>query len=93
MIEYKAELRGNTVVLVDRWFPSSKTYSSCGTINPDVGLGVESWQCGCGAVHDRDLNAAINILNNGLDKLQPDLKCTQELRKTLSSDGAAMLTV
>ena len=84
MIQYKAELRGNTVVLVDRWFPSSKTCSECGLINSDVVLGVDAWQCECGAQHDRDLNAAINILNYGRDTLERDLKRTQESSKTLA---------
>jgi putative transposase len=67
MLEYKAQWYGRTVVAVDRWYPSSKTCSACGRINPTMPLRVRSWTCpGCGADHDRDVNAAKNILAAGL---------------------------
>jgi putative transposase len=67
MLEYKAQWYGRTVVAVDRWYPSSKTCSTCGRINPTMPLGVRSWTCpGCGTDHDRDINAAKNILAAGL---------------------------
>ena len=84
MIEYKAELRGNNVVLVNRWFPSSKTCSRCGQLH-DMPLDKRTMTCDCGNVQDRDLNAAINILNYGLDTLQPDPKRTQESSRTASA--------
>ncbi len=84
MIEYKAQLRGNNVVLVNRWFPSSKTCSRCGQLH-DMPLDKRTMACDCGNPMDRDLNAAINILNYGLDTLQPDLKRTQESSQTASA--------
>ncbi|MFI6265911.1 RNA-guided endonuclease InsQ/TnpB family protein [Micromonospora sp. NPDC051006] len=67
MIEYKAAWYGRTVIAIDRWYPSTKTCSACGRINTAMTLGVRAWTCpGCGAVHDRDVNAALNILAAGL---------------------------
>ncbi|MFG1952032.1 RNA-guided endonuclease InsQ/TnpB family protein [Micromonospora sp. NPDC048830] len=67
MLEYKAAWYGRTVVAVDRWYPSSKTCSGCGRLHPAMPLSVRSWTCpGCGAEHDRDVNAARNILAAGL---------------------------
>lgn len=68
MLSYKLEERGGQLVKVDRFFPSSQTCSNCGNINPVTkNLAVREWTCPvCGAHHDRDVNAAINILNEGL---------------------------
>ncbi|WP_406077265.1 RNA-guided endonuclease InsQ/TnpB family protein [Micromonospora sp. NBC_00858] len=67
MVEYKAAWYGRTVIAVDRWHPSTKTCSACGRINTAMALGVRSWtRPGCDAVHDRDVNAARNILAAGL---------------------------
>ncbi|MCT2584842.1 zinc ribbon domain-containing protein [Actinophytocola gossypii] len=65
ILEEKAEHYGRTVVKVDRWFPSSKTCSECGLVADSMPLRIRKWTCGCGAVHDRDFNAAINILAAG----------------------------
>lgn len=62
MIEYKAAMTGATVVVVDRWFPSSKTCHACGTIH-ELKLSDRTMSCDCGNVLDRDLNAAINLKN------------------------------
>ena len=62
MIEYKAAMTGVTVVVVDRWFPSSKTCHVCGTIH-ELKLSDRTMNCDCGNVLDRDLNAAINLRN------------------------------
>ena len=70
------------VVLVDRWFPSSKTCSRCGAINKDLTLSDRIYRCDCGNAMDRDLNAAINIEANGRHTLRGDLKRTQEQCKT-----------
>ena len=66
MLEEKAERYGKRVIRVDRWFPSSKMCSCCGHINSAVVLGVSEWDCPkCGVHHDRDDNAARNILAVG----------------------------
>lgn len=67
-LEYKANWYGKTVVAVDRFYPSSQLCSACGTQWPGTkDLSVRGWTCpACGAVHDRDTNAAKNILNEGL---------------------------
>jgi len=64
-IEEKAAMHGKSVVKIDRWFPSSKMCSECGTLQESMPLNVREWTCDCGATHDRDLNAARNILAVG----------------------------
>ena len=67
MLEYKAERYCRQIVAVDRWYPSSKTCSACGHLLASLSLGTRQWTCpGCGARHDRDINAAKNILAAGL---------------------------
>lgn len=65
LLEEKAERYGRTVHKVDRWFPSSKTCSECGAIRDNMPLSVRTWTCQCGTTHDRDHNAARNILAAG----------------------------
>lgn len=65
LVEEKAERYGRTVRKVSRWLPSSKTCSTCGNVQREMPLKVRTWTCGCGAVHDRDHNAAVNILAAG----------------------------
>ncbi|MGW2784756.1 RNA-guided endonuclease InsQ/TnpB family protein [Streptomyces populi] len=65
MLEYKCAWYGRGLVVVDRWFPSSKLCGTCGTVAAKMPLNVREWTCGCGAVHDRDVNAARNILAAG----------------------------
>jgi putative transposase len=61
-LTYKCELYGSKLVVVDRWFPSSKTCSNCGTKKETLALSERVFECGhCGFVIDRDLNAAINL--------------------------------
>ncbi|SNQ45659.1 transposase (fragment) [Frankia canadensis] len=66
MLEYKAGWYGREVIAVDRWYPSSKTCSSCGALVASLPLNIREWACRCGTVHDRDVNAAKNILAAGL---------------------------
>ncbi|MGY1946679.1 RNA-guided endonuclease InsQ/TnpB family protein [Nocardia asiatica] len=66
MLEYKADWYGRTVVAIDRFYPSSKTCSTCGRINDEMPLQVREWTCPCGTSHDRDVNAAKNIRAAGL---------------------------
>ncbi len=62
----KLEQKGSVLVKIDKWYPSSKTCHCCGTKNDEVTLGVRKWVCqNCGAVLDRDENAAINIKAEG----------------------------
>ena len=69
-IEYKAAWRGGHVVLVDRWFPSSKICSVCGYRLEELSLNVRHWSCpGCGASHDRDVNAATNLRNMAVSSI------------------------
>src|SRR3954452_4433731 len=65
MLEYKATWYGREVIVVDRWFPSSKLCSVCGDVAGMLPLDVRVWTCGCGATHDRDVNAAKNLLAAG----------------------------
>ena len=67
MLEYKCDWYGRDLVVIDRWFPSSKTCSACGRTVARLPLGTREWACpSCGARHDRDINAAKNILAAGL---------------------------
>jgi putative transposase len=65
-LTYKAQWNDKEVIPVGRFFPSSKTCNSCGWINNSLKLQDRSWKCKCGLDVDRDLNAAKNILNEGL---------------------------
>ena len=65
MVEEKAVRYGRYFSKVDRWFPSSQTCSVCGRVDGKKPLHVREWTCPCGAVHDRDGNAARNILAAG----------------------------
>ncbi|MFE4250174.1 RNA-guided endonuclease InsQ/TnpB family protein [Streptomyces sp. NPDC056910] len=65
MLEYKAAWYGREVIAIDRWFPSSKLCSSCGALADEMPLSVRTWTCECGTTHDRDVNAAKNLLAAG----------------------------
>jgi putative transposase len=66
-LAYKCERAGRRLIVIDRWYPSSKTCSACGHLLAELSLSARRWTCpGCGARHDRDINAAQNILAAGL---------------------------
>jgi putative transposase len=67
MLEYKADWNDKQIVKVNRFYPSSKTCHVCGWIKQDLNLSIREWTCqNCGTTHDRDQNASINILKEGL---------------------------
>jgi len=95
-LEYKAAWAGVMVYAVDRFFPSSKTCHVCGTINDHLTLSDRVWVCdGCGATLDRDLNAAINIVNLAVRRVPPELgaklqnACGEDVRPTVASLAAS----
>jgi putative transposase len=66
-LEYKCDWYGRNFVKIDRWFPSSKRCGHCGHVVEKLPLNIRSWTCPeCGTEHDRDVNAAKNILAAGL---------------------------
>lgn len=66
MLEEKAERYSKSVERIDRWYPSSKMCSCCGHIQTNMPLSVRDWMCpSCGTHHDRDVNAAVNIMAVG----------------------------
>ncbi|MFD7941286.1 RNA-guided endonuclease InsQ/TnpB family protein [Streptomyces sp. NPDC059755] len=65
MLEYKAAWYGRELIAVDRFFPSSRRCSHCGTLAEKMPLDVREWTCVCGTVHDRDVNAAKNLVAAG----------------------------
>ena len=66
-LEYKARWYGRELIGIDRWYPSSKRCSDCGYTMPKMPLSVREWVCPeCGSIHDRDINAARNVLAAGL---------------------------
>lgn len=62
-LEYKTNFRGIELVIADRWFPSSKMCSGCGSVNKNLKLSDRVYKCECGLVIDRDLNASMNLSN------------------------------
>lgn len=94
-LEYKSKLYGNDLIIADRWFPSTKMYSSCGK-KQDIGLSNRRYECSCGLSIDRDLNAAINLnkvatdfgdtLNDFKSSVSPDLS-------GLNVDGSNIVSI
>ena len=84
MISYKSDWYGKTFHQIDRWYPSSKTCSCCGHKVDKLPLDIREWACPkCNTHHDRDINAAINIKNQG------QLDCYEQLLDQFWSDGTA----
>ncbi|GAA4503351.1 hypothetical protein GCM10023191_056160 [Actinoallomurus oryzae] len=66
-LKYKAARHGRHLIVIDRWYPSSKTCSTCGHLLVELPLSTRAWRCpSCRTLHDRDINAAKNILAAGL---------------------------
>ncbi|MFE1838658.1 RNA-guided endonuclease InsQ/TnpB family protein [Streptomyces sviceus] len=66
-LRYKCEWYGRTLVVVDRFFPSTRRCSTCHVMSPRMDVSVRQWTCaGCGALHDRDVNAAVNLRDEGV---------------------------
>ncbi|MEU5040233.1 RNA-guided endonuclease InsQ/TnpB family protein [Streptomyces griseorubiginosus] len=66
-LRYKCEWYGRTLVVVDRFFPSTRRCSGCHVMGPRLDVSVRQWTCAeCGALHDRDVNAAVNLRDEGL---------------------------
>jgi len=71
ILRYKLEQQGKHLILIDRWFPSSKQCSKCGWKNNDLTLSDREWTCQkCEKHHDRDKNASQNLLNEGIKQLK-----------------------
>ena len=69
-LSYKVAWRGGHVVVIDRWYPSSKICSCCGHRLEELALGTRSWICSaCGVQHDRDVNAAVNLKNMAMSSI------------------------
>lgn len=85
MIDFKAKWYGRTVIAVDRWFPSSKTCSGCGHKLDELRLDIRQWTCPkCERDHDRDVNAAQNIVAAGM------LQLAGREDRDLRADGEAV---
>ena len=65
-LAYKLQEQGKALVKIDKWFPSSRMCSVCGAVKGELPLSERVYHCGCGVVMDRDINAAINIRNEGI---------------------------
>jgi putative transposase len=87
-LAYKCQRYGRRLVVIDRWYPSSKTCSACGHQLTNLSLSTRQWTCpSCGARHDRDINAAKNILAAGLAVARgsPGDACGADVRHSGSS--------
>ena len=81
MLKYKAEWYGKNIIQIGRFEPSSKTCNVCGTINKELELSDRVWTCdNCNTIHDRDINAAINIKNFALR----NYLCTERIQENHS---------
>jgi putative transposase len=87
-LDYKCRRYGRELVVIDRWYPSSKTCSACGHLLAELSLSTRHWTCpSCRARHDRDINAAKNILAAGraVARGSPGDACGGDVRHSGSS--------
>ncbi|MCK4381516.1 MAG: transposase, partial [Candidatus Lokiarchaeota archaeon] len=91
ILRYKMEQKGKYLILIDRFFPSSKMCSVCGYINNQLKLKDRKWSCpACSTEHDRDINASINIRNKGLENLKENqIKIINNNDTTVGTTGFA----
>jgi putative transposase len=90
MLKYKAQWSGKIYIEVDRFFPSSKTCNNCLHQIDILSLDIRSWQCPkCQTRHDRDINAAINIRDEGLRILAGGHLATASFQRVRPSKGTA----
>lgn len=89
ILGYVASTKGKIVHLIDRWFPSSKTCSDCGLVYKELNIKEREWACpGCGVIHDRDRNAALNIHREGASSLRlGDVRLSQESNRCLTLES------
>ncbi|WP_017974966.1 zinc ribbon domain-containing protein [Actinopolyspora halophila] len=85
LLSEKANRYGRELVIIDRWLPTSQTCSDCGRVDGAKPLSVRTWSCPCGATHDRDRNAARNILAAGRAERQN--ACGPDVRPHTGADG------
>jgi putative transposase len=89
-LAYKCERYGRRLVVIDRWYPSSKTCSACGHLLAELSLSARHWTCPtCRARHDRDVNAAKSILAAGLAVARgsPGDACGADVRQSVLQGG------
>ena len=92
MLKYKAEWSGKIYIEVDRFFPSSKTCNHCLHRTSEMPLDLRSWQCPkCGTLHDRDINAAKNIRDEGLRILEVGHTSVASGERVRPSKGTAFV--
>lgn len=92
MLKYKAEWEGKVYIEVDRYFPSSKTFNHCLHQVDSLTLDIRSWQCtNCNTIHDRDINAAKNIRDEGLRLLAVGHIATASGERVRPSKGTAFV--
>ena len=99
MIKYKSEWAGREIIQVNQWFPSSQLCSVCGHQNKETkSLSVRKWVCDhCGSEHDRDLNASINILKEGLRNIKlpygTKVQASENLSRMLDIEEEAVMVL
>lgn len=99
-LEYKTVWSGEELVVANRFFPSSRLCHHCGCVNSELALSDRMWTCDCGAVLDRDLNAAINLRDLAVRRVPPELgaileaiapnACGEDVRPAAASLAASV---